>query len=101
VQRHRNAFDFTEEPELWYGADGEIAVPRREIFWCAPSVEIFAYRFLIEARLVSAIRDKKRASELDPDLLCALRAWSRRPLPSRTLIPVADRHEAGRAAPVG
>ncbi|MGW9031937.1 hypothetical protein ACWGQ5_49680 [Streptomyces sp. NPDC055722] len=47
-------------------------LPHREIFWTAPSVEIFAYRFLAEARLVLAIHDKKRAIELDPELLAYL-----------------------------
>lgn len=64
--------DFTREPGLRYGPDGEIVPPRSEIFWCAPSVEIFAYRFLAEARLSFAVRDKKRAGELDPELLAYL-----------------------------
>jgi hypothetical protein len=65
-------FDFTYEPELRYGPDGEVVAPRQDIFWCAPSVEIFAYRFLIEARLSSAIHDKRRAAELEPELLAYL-----------------------------
>lgn len=64
--------DFTHEPEPGYGPDGEIVLPSREIFWCAPSVEIFAYRFLAEARLAFAIRDKLRAGELDPESLAYL-----------------------------
>jgi hypothetical protein len=64
--------DFTDGPELRYGPDGEIVPPGREIFWCAPSVEIFAYRFLTEARLSSAIHDRRRAGELDPELLAYL-----------------------------
>ena len=64
--------DFTQAPGLRYGPDGEIVSPRREIFWCAPSVEIFAYRFLIEARLSLAIHDKQRADELNPELLAYL-----------------------------
>ncbi|MEU4091595.1 hypothetical protein [Streptomyces sp. NPDC026673] len=64
--------DFTREPGLRYGPGGEIVPPRREIFWCAPSVEIFAYRFLAEVRLSFAIHDKKRAGELDPELLAYL-----------------------------
>ena len=65
-------WDFTLEPELRYGPDGEIVLPRREICWNAPSVEVFAYRFLAEAKLSSAIYDKKRAAELDPELLSYL-----------------------------
>lgn len=64
--------DFTVEPGLRYGPDGEIVLPRREIFWTAPSVEIFAYRFLAEARLTLAIHEKQRAGELDPELLAHL-----------------------------
>ncbi|MEU6342833.1 hypothetical protein ABZ883_18050 [Streptomyces sp. NPDC046977] len=65
--------DLTEEPGLRYGPDGEIVLPRRpEIFWTAPSVEVFAYRFLTEARLLSAIGGKQRAGELDPELLAYL-----------------------------
>ncbi|MFB7444046.1 hypothetical protein ACFC01_38070 [Streptomyces mirabilis] len=64
--------DFTVEPGLRYGPDGEIVLPRREIFWTAPSVEIFAYRFLAEARLTLAIHEKQRAGELDPELLAYL-----------------------------
>jgi hypothetical protein len=75
-----SARDFTEEPELCYGPDGKLVVPRREIFWCAPSVEIFAYRFLTEARLSSAIEARKRAGELDPELLAYLAHY----LPSST-----------------
>ncbi|GID61049.1 hypothetical protein [Actinoplanes couchii] len=37
-----------------------------ELYWCAPSVESFAYRFLIEGRLVSAIRNRERAGDLAP-----------------------------------
>jgi len=64
--------DFTRAPELRYGPGGETVPPRREIFWCAPSVEIFAYRFLIEARLSHAIRDKRRAGELNLEILAYL-----------------------------
>lgn len=65
--------DLTEEPGLRYGPDGEIVLPRPpEIFWCAPSVESFAYRFLVEARLLTAIDERTRAGELDPELLAYL-----------------------------
>ncbi|MER5600803.1 hypothetical protein [Streptomyces sp. NPDC002265] len=66
--------DFTAEPEIRYGPDGKIVLrrPSREIFWCAPSVEGFAYRFLVEARLSSAVRDKERAADLAPELLAYL-----------------------------
>ncbi|MGW2826648.1 hypothetical protein ACWC24_37580 [Streptomyces sp. NPDC001443] len=66
--------DFTEKPETRYGPDGKIVLrrPSREIFWTAPSVESFAYRFLVEARLSSAVHDKMRAGDLDPDLLAYL-----------------------------
>ncbi|WP_161791317.1 hypothetical protein [Streptacidiphilus jiangxiensis] len=55
-----------------YGPDGEFVVPRSDLFWCAPNVEVFAYRFLVEARLGSAIHDKQRASDLAPDALAYL-----------------------------
>jgi hypothetical protein len=72
--------DFTDEPGLMYGPDGEIVPPRPpEIFWCAPSVEIFAYRFLVEARLWFAIHDKQRAGELDSELLAYLAHYMPRP----------------------
>ncbi|MGX1545962.1 hypothetical protein [Streptomyces adustus] len=57
--------DFTGERAAGYGPDGEI-------FWTAPSAESFAYRFLVEARLSSAVYDKERAGDLDPELLAYL-----------------------------
>ncbi|MFD8757392.1 hypothetical protein ACFV0O_41430 [Kitasatospora sp. NPDC059577] len=67
-----SARDFTREPEPCHGPDGEIVTPGREIFWTAPSVEHFAYRFLTEARLAAAIHDRARAGELDPELVAYL-----------------------------
>lgn len=71
--------NFTREPGLMYGPDGEIVPPRREIFWCAPSVEIFAYRFLVESRLAQAVRDKTRACELESELLAYLAHYLAQP----------------------
>ncbi|MGW1067133.1 hypothetical protein ACWD4F_21770 [Streptomyces aureus] len=64
--------DFTREPKLRYNQDGAVVTPRQEINWCAPSVESFAYRYLIEERLNAAIRDKERAKDLAPELLAYL-----------------------------
>ncbi|MFC4046607.1 hypothetical protein ACFO1B_50045 [Dactylosporangium siamense] len=43
-----------------------------ELYWCAPSVESFAYRFLIEGTLIRAIRERQPAAELTPEALTYL-----------------------------
>ncbi|WP_344504918.1 hypothetical protein [Dactylosporangium maewongense] len=59
-----SADDFTYEPGPHYGRD--------TVYWCAPTVGLFAYRFLIEARLATAIDEQRRAGDLDPELLAYL-----------------------------
>ncbi|MFF5225727.1 hypothetical protein [Dactylosporangium sp. NPDC000521] len=59
--------------------DGTPVVPRRDdVYWCAPTVELFAYRFLVEARLVTAIDEQRRAGDLDPEQLAYLTHYVRR-----------------------
>ncbi|MFD8478435.1 hypothetical protein [Kitasatospora sp. NPDC059673] len=68
-----SARDLTEEPEARYGPDGELVMPSPpELFWNAPSTEIFAYRFLAEGHLIEAINDRRRAADLDPEHLAYL-----------------------------
>ncbi|WP_229070326.1 hypothetical protein [Actinoplanes sp. DH11] len=64
--------DYTTEWGLRYRQDGEIAEPVDELYWCAPGVESFAYRFLIEGTLIQAIRDRRPATELTPEALTYL-----------------------------
>ncbi|MFD8597582.1 hypothetical protein ACFV1L_21525 [Kitasatospora sp. NPDC059646] len=65
--------DFTVEWGVRYGPDGEVvAPPRPELFWTAPSTEVFAYRFLAEGSLIDAIEERARPAELDPEHLAYL-----------------------------
>ncbi|MEU5385566.1 hypothetical protein [Kitasatospora cineracea] len=43
-----------------------------ELSWCAPSTEVFAYRFLARAALLHAIEVRGRATDLDPEHLAYL-----------------------------
>ncbi|MEV7119644.1 hypothetical protein [Kitasatospora griseola] len=65
--------DLTSEPGLRYGPDGEVVVPKPpELFWNAPSTEIFAYRFFVEGSLIDAIEERRRPDEVDPEHLAYL-----------------------------
>ncbi|MFJ1755022.1 hypothetical protein [Kitasatospora sp. NPDC088134] len=70
--------DLTEEPVERYGPDGElVSVGPAELFWCAPSTEVFAYRYLAEETLRTAARERRRAGELDPEHLAHLAHYLR------------------------
>ncbi|ROR35457.1 hypothetical protein EDD39_7115 [Kitasatospora cineracea] len=65
--------DLTADRGERYGPDGEsVPPPPVELFWCAPSTEVFAYRFLARATLLHAIEDRGRATDLDPEHLAYL-----------------------------
>jgi hypothetical protein len=70
--------DFTRDSGLRSSPDGEIGTRSRELIWCAPSIESFAFRELVESRLSQAIHDKERASDLDPEALVYLRHYVHR-----------------------
>lgn len=56
--------DISQDPEVMFGPDGNPVEAGTEIFWCAPSVESFAYRFWIEHTLWFAIHDALRSRDL-------------------------------------
>ncbi|MFJ5884719.1 hypothetical protein [Kitasatospora cineracea] len=61
--------DLTAGRRERYGPDGESVLPTpAELFWCAPSTEVFAYRFLAGSILLHAVRD----TDLDPEHLAYL-----------------------------
>ncbi len=40
--------------------------PEYEIFWCAPTVEVFCYRIWMESRIQAALRKGGDVDSLDP-----------------------------------
>lgn len=59
--------DFEHEPELCFDPEGNETYPDDEIFWSAPSVEVFAYRFWVENTLWHAISERRRAGDLSAE----------------------------------
>lgn len=65
--------DLTAERGERYCPEGELVPPPPvELSWCAPSAEVFAYRFLARAALLHAIEVRGRATDLDPEHLAYL-----------------------------
>ena len=56
--------DISHDPGVVFGPDGKPAEARTEVYWCAPSVESFAYRFWVEHTLWFAIFDRRQACDL-------------------------------------
>ncbi|WP_051450294.1 hypothetical protein [Actinospica robiniae] len=56
--------DISHDPGVLFGPDGKPAETRTEVYWCAPNVESFAYRFWAEHTLWFAIFDRLQARDL-------------------------------------
>lgn len=67
--------------EFFEESDADNQVRRREddspensIFWCAPSAEVFAYRFRTETIIARAVNERRRARDLTPGIRAYLAA---------------------------